>query len=125
MIIAPGDLCAQIGNDNIKVIFKNMLPYPVELYEMKNSGAERVQKDFDEEDYLTLVTAQSKRYLFRRQNEEKSLGICVSGKAEYLFKGSHFGISCEKPIVLQIFEESKVRLTYGIHYISKLLLSKT
>lgn len=110
MIIAPGDLCAQIGNDNIKVIFKNMLPYPVELYEMKNSGAERVQKDFDEEDYLTLVTSQSKRYLFRRRNEEKSLGICVSGKAEYLFKGSHFGISCVKPIVLQIFEEGKVRL---------------
>ena len=112
MIIAPGDLCAQIGNENIKVIFKNMLPYPVELYEMKNSGAERVQKDFDGDDYLTLVTSQSKRYLFKRRNEEKSLGICVSGKAEYLFKGSHFGISCEKPIVLHIFEEGKVLFTY-------------
>lgn len=112
MIIAPGDLCAQIGSDNIKVTFKNMLPYPVELYEMKNSGAERVQKDFDEEDYLTLITAQSKRYFFRRRNEEKSLGICVAGKPEYLFKGSHFGISCEKPIVLQIFEEGTANLIY-------------
>ena len=94
-----------------------MLPYPVELYEMKNSGAERVQKDFDEEDYLTLVTSQSKKYLFRRRNEEKSLGICVSGNAEYLFKGSHFGISCKNPIVLQIFEEGKLRLIYRIYIV--------
>ena len=94
----------------IKVIFKNLLNSSVELYEIKDTGAERVPKDFDKEDYLTLVTSQSKRYLFRRRNEEKSLGICVSGKAEYLFKGSHFGISCVKPIVLQIFEEGKVRL---------------
>ena len=64
-------------------------------------------KDFDKEDYLTLVTPQSKKYLFRRQNKEQTLSVCVSGKTDHLFKGSHFGITCQKPVVVQIFEESK------------------
>ena len=64
-------------------------------------------KDFDKEDYLTLVTPLSKKYLFRRQKQEQSLSVCVSGKIDYLFKGSHFGITCQKPVVVQIFEESK------------------
>ena len=64
-------------------------------------------KDFDKEDYLTLITPLSKKYLFRRQKQEQSLSVCVSGTTDYLFKGSHFGITCQKPVVVQIFEESK------------------
>ena len=76
-------------------------------------------KDFDKEDYLTLVTPQSKKYLFRRRNEEQSLSLCVSGKTDYLFKGSHFGITCQKPVVVQIFEESK-----SLHFQSLLVSSR-
>ena len=106
LVKAPGNLCTEIGQENIKIIFKNMLPYPVELYEMKNTGVpERLQKDFDKEDYLTLVTPQSKKWLFKRQNDSQSLNICVSGKTDILFKRSHFGFNCEKPVVVRIFLE--------------------
>ena len=95
-----------------------MLPYPVELYEMKNNGVpERLQKDFDKEDYLTLVTPQSKKWLFKRQNDSQSLNICVSGKTDILFKGSHFGFTCEKPVVVRIFLEG---MKPAIYYNCKL-----
>ena len=118
-VTGPTDLCSQIGEANIKVIFKNLLNSSVELYEIKDTGAERVPKDFDKEDYLTLVTPQSKKYLFRRRNEEQSLSLCVSGKTDYLFKGSHFGITCQKPVVVQIFEESK-----SLHFQSLLVSNR-
>ena len=106
-VTGPTDLCSQIGEANIKVIFKNLLNSSVELYEIKDTGAERVPKHFDKENYLTLVTPQSQKYLLRRQNEEQSLSLCVSGETDHIFKGSHFGITCQKPVVVQIFEESK------------------
>lgn len=74
---------------------------------MKSTGTERVPKDFDEEDYLTLKTSQFQKYLFRRKNEEQGLSICVLGKTKHIFKGSDAGISCEKPIVVGIFEEGE------------------
>ena len=52
-------------------------------------------------------------------NEEQDLNVCVSGRTEYIFKGSHFGITCQKPVVVQIFEESK-----SLHFQSPLVSNR-
>lgn len=97
------DLCSEIGDENIKVIFRNTLSYPIDLYKKNEDGDEYVPKDFEPGQDLTIEAPQETKWIFKSQNEGKHLSGCVRGEIVDMFKGSDLGITCSRAVLVTIF----------------------
>ena len=97
------DLCAEASNNKIRVIFKNTLPDPVVLHKITENGAtEMVPKDFDGDGHLILEADKTTKYLFKKEDGGDDLTLCLGNHTDVLFKGSHFGVTCEKTVLVRI-----------------------
>ena len=99
-------MCSEIGEQNIKVVFKNTLSYSIDLYKKNEDGGdEYVPKDFEAGQDLTILAPQATKWIFKIGNEEKPLSGCVQGKTVDVFKASDLGITCSRPVVVTIFDQ--------------------
>ena len=108
LYLALEDLCAEIGSQNIT--FKNTLPYPVELYYMKDGEETYLPRNFEAGANLTVQTDQARKWLFKAKNGGKRLSGCVLGKVTDVFKWSDLAVTCSSDVLVEIFGKESINI---------------
>ena len=84
---------------------------------MTNGTTEMVQKDIDGDGHLILEANSSTIYRWKTEDGGKDLKICLGNQTDDLFKGSHFGVTCEKTALVRIVPSCIKGIVMGISFL--------